>query len=559
MARKIIALVTLSAFMIFTVTCTVHKTKTVPAKTTSAWKGKKVDILGVGTTSGGYVKFMKNKPGRIVGDAVVGTIELPKEVEIPQDQVKEMEMKKAKASGKQDQKVAFVITRDGKRYEDVILRQDRLFKKTEVVSIPLAEVESVQFRKTDPAMSFLASVGVAGGVLLGGLLIIALTKESCPFIYSYDGERYVFDAEPYGGATSEGLKRTEWCRLEHLKEVRGEYRILLTNEVDETQHTDELKLWVVDHQASLHVVADETGRMRTVAAPVLPVRAFDGKGRDLLPLVSLNDQRFWVTPALEKDPEKKETLKDELVFEFPKPPGARRAKLVFNGCNTLWASQMVKRFLELYGEDVGKTYAAVRTPGPVYQMLMAWNEREELYRLKIRVEAGDGWKAKGTIVGGGPFVSEDRVYDLDLADVPGDTLRIKLVPPASFWMVNYLVVDYTEDRPVQVTEVEAAKAVDGPGRDVRELLAAADGRYVVMPNIGDAAEIIYTAPPPNPNLERTFFIKAGGYYDIHLEAKGPCQNELLHRFLVEPGSAVQYAFKQYLEFQKENMRQFLGR
>ena len=219
---------------------------------------------------------------------------------------------------------------------------------------------------------------------------------------------------------------------------------------------------------------------------------------------------------------------------------------------------MVKRFLELYGEDVGKTYAAVRTPGPVYQMLMAWNEREELYRLKIRVEAGDGWKAKGTIVGGGPFVSEDRVYDLDLADVPGDTLRIKLVPPASFWMVNYLAVDYTEDRPVQVTEVEAAKAVDGPGRDVRELLAAADGRYVVMPNIGDAAEIIYTAPPPNPNLERTFFIKAGGYYDIHLEAKGPCQNELLHRFLVEPGSAVQYAFKQYLEFQKENMRQFLG-
>ena len=223
MARKIIALVTLSAFMIFTVTCTVHKTKTVPAKTTSDWKGKKVDILGVGTTSGGYVKFMKNKPGRIVGDAVVGTVELTKEVEIPPGQVLSPGFRKE--AGKKERNIGRVVTKDNKVHEDVIIRQGRLFQKTEVVSIPLAEVESVQFRKTDPAMSFLASVGVAGGVLLGGLLILALTKESCPFIYSYDGESYVFDAEPYGGATSEGLKRTEWCRLEHLKEVRGEYRI----------------------------------------------------------------------------------------------------------------------------------------------------------------------------------------------------------------------------------------------------------------------------------------------------------------------------------------------
>ncbi len=246
--------------------------------------------------------------------------------------------------------------------------------------------------------------------------IILLTKESCPFIYSYDGARYIFDAEPYGGATCPGLKRTEWCRLEYLKEVNGRYRILLKNEVDETQYTDELKLVVIDHPRGTKIVPDEAGKMHTVAHPLVPVRAYDGKGRNILPLVTQNDWLFWQTRTQEKDPESSKGLKDELVFEFPKPEGARQAKLIFNGCNTLWGSQMLKRSLELYGNKVQDWYAEVNAHGPAFNRMNFWNTREELYRLQIRVETPAGWKSKGAVVGGGPFVSEDKAYILDLGD-----------------------------------------------------------------------------------------------------------------------------------------------
>ena len=73
--------------------------------------------------------------------------------------------------------------------------------------------------------------------------------------------RYVFDAEPYGGAIARGLERDDYGELEHLKASGGEYRLLLTNEVDETQHTNLLELWVVDHAPGSRVIADEAGKL----------------------------------------------------------------------------------------------------------------------------------------------------------------------------------------------------------------------------------------------------------------------------------------------------------
>ena len=99
-----------------------------------------------------------------------------------------------------------------------------------------------------------------------------------------------------------GLQRTEWCTLEHLNAVNGLYRIKITNEVDETQNTDELKLLVVDHPPAIRPIPDEQGGIHTVVNPVAPLSARDGKGRDILPLVQSEDGTFWQTRIEEKDP-----------------------------------------------------------------------------------------------------------------------------------------------------------------------------------------------------------------------------------------------------------------
>lgn len=507
MSKKIVTLITLFAFIVFSLSC--YTTRKEKVKTVADWEGKEVKILGVMKTSGEYIEFDKKRPGRIYKDSIVGQI------------------------------------------------------GTESISIPLSEVELVWIKKINPGLTFLATIGVAS-LVLGVVSLIALVvappkpspppvNESCPFIYSFDGEKYIFDAEPYGGAICQGLKRTEWCGLENLREINGQYRIMVTNELNETQYTDELKLVVVDHPKGVKVVPDASGKIHTVSQPMIPVQAYDQKGRDLMPSISENDWKFWVARTEEKNLERNEDLRDELIFEFTKPEGATKAKLLFNGCNTLWGSQALKRYLDLYGNKVSEWYEEMNNFGPAFFRMRNTHVREELYSLQVRVETENGWESKALIIGGGPFISEDKIYTLDISDVTGDTLRIKLTPPATFWMINHLAVDYTEDLPVTVTEIEAVEAIDHKGQDIRETLALEDNSYLVMPEIGDRAELIFRSPPQSYGMDRSVFVKASGYYDIHLKAEGEPQLELLNKLHTEPGFVIQHAFKEYLKWKKENM------
>jgi hypothetical protein len=118
-------------------------------------------------------------------------------------------------------------------------------------------------------------------------------------------------------------------------------------------------------------------------------------------------------------------------------------------------------------------------------------------------------------------------------------------------MINSLAMDYSEDQPLFVNELVPLEARDELGRDVRDLLLAEDGRYLAMPRTGDKAEVSFLSPPRQEGSQRSVFIKAGGYYDIHLEAKDAPQTELIQRIYAKPGFITRYAVKEYLRWRAE--------
>jgi len=562
-------IVTFKAFPAGADTVSVLKSEVESVKSTSDQAGGKSVISSLKTRSG--LEYRRDSDPNIISieeenDQYLIYFKLSsrdiKSVSVPMSEVKSVKSKGFYQ--KKTKIITSIVLLPGTEYSldlDVSItsiqkKEDRyvIYYDPAFVHIPFYEIDLVWVERTDVVSTFFAVVGGVALGLVAVAAIIAATKESCPFIYSFDGDRFVFDAEPYGGATSRGLQRTEWCTLEHLREVAGLYRLRITNEVEETQNTDELKLLIVDHPQGVQAVPDETGGVHTIARPVPPSLARDGRGRDILSLTGTDDWMFWQSRLEDKDPDNPADTRDELLFEFPKPAGATQAKLLFNGCNTLWASQMVKRLLELHGEEVAKCYAAVDAKGFVYQALMNWNLQEELYRLSLRVETETGWRSKGTVVGGGPFMSEDRVYPLDLSDVPGDTVRIKLLPPAGFWMINCLALDYAPDMPILTTEIAPVEATDSAGRDIRPLLLETDQNYYSMPLTGDWGSVSFLAPPSQPGLARTVICKASGYYDIHLSAKGKPRTDILDRLQREPGFAARYALKEYFRWVRENSK-----
>lgn len=559
--RKIVCLLVLVAFALFEWSCASSNSGRGPTKTVKTDIAKvdrtnvKLKIINVVTKEGKDIAFLEQTPAHFnaEGGAVVGTA-------LQQFAFKKDDVEISYKGKGQKRKVVQVKTSDGQTYK-VLTALDQgeeiVVNAYAPISIPIEDIQQVWIKKSD-------STGIVVGVLLTAAVVVALYLtlksvrdgiaesaagfDSCPFVYSWDGDKYVLDAEPYGAAISEGLKRTDWIELSSLREVGGKYRVLLANELEETQYTDELRLVAVDHPPGVKVAADLAGRMRAFARPLAPTKAVDEKGRDILNFVAANDRVFWVCPLEEKSPDDAE-LRSELLFEFPKPVGAKTARLLANVWTTAWGSRSAGMFLEHYGKSLQEKYEEVDARGPMYFKLANWMAAEELATLKVWVETPGGWKARSMIMGGAPFITKDKAYAFDVGDIPGGTLRIKLRPPVNFWMVNSLAVEYGDEPPVSVTEIAAERAVDHTGRDVGEILAETDGSYLENPDLGDRTELVFAAPPLAEGLERTVFVKASGYYKVHVDATGEPQTELAARILTEPGFAARYSFREYLKWE----------
>ena len=252
-------------------------------------------------------------------------------------------------------------------------------------------------------------------------------NSSCPFIYSWDGSSYVLDGEPYGGAITKGLERDDYIELAHLRADGGSYRLLVTNESDETQYSNLMALHVVDHPPKSQVVADANGTYHVISAPQPLVAARDQAGRDLLPWLNSNDRLIW-EPAPVVDANG--SIRNRIDLTFAKPGGARSVRLIANAATGTWGAFMMRESLAVHGRDLDAWYRTIDYNPEDRANLFAWTLREELYELKVYVKEPTGWEPRGILPGGGPVVAQNRVVTLDVSRVQGNQLQIQIRPPS---------------------------------------------------------------------------------------------------------------------------------
>jgi hypothetical protein len=502
MPKRAVALV---LTLLLTLTgCTVKKVQKLPAASIAATLPENQSVVGVTTMKGEDVAF--DAPGALIKDG--------------------------KLTGKVKKTV----------YELPIDQAQRLWIQTKEIS-------------TARTVGLVAGIGVVVAVVAVAAVLSHDTKaaapttsmqQSCPFIYSWDGTRYVFDAEPYGGAIARGLEKDDYSELGQLREVDGRYKLKITNEVDETQMTNLTELWVVDHPNGTRVVPDVLGKLHTVSEPQELLSASDAEGHDLLPWLRSTDHKIWEPPST---PDAKGNLEGDIEMSFPKPPDAKQVKLIANAGTALWGSYMIKQMVALRGRDVGKFYAAVNHSASARKALADWELREQLYQLKVYVEEPTGWEVRGVLPGTGPFITKDRILPLDVSHVKGDRLHIRIHPPAGFWALNSFAVDYSTDRAISVQTLKPATAIDPDGKSVLPQLVSADNRYLEMPNIGDTADLTFVAPARRDGSERTVVLHTRGYYKLHLPHAGDPDKKMLAAFEKVPGSAAQFAASQYAQWQ----------
>jgi hypothetical protein len=406
------------------------------------------------------------------------------------------------------------------------VRVDRCVAKQDVVSL--------KERKANTAA---IGMGVAGAVVGTALIVAAVASTSsgsggttsggssssstsskgggyalgsCPRIYAWDGAGWTLDSGTFGVSYFEAAPRTDFDRLEHLVADHGSYRMRLVNEQDETEHTDLVRLRVVDHPAGTRVVPTAAGKLVTFRDEKAPTIAHDFRGRDALDLVTSKDDHEWKSDLHDRSALRAEDARDGLRLVFAKPPGARLAKLRVAAHNTDWAGSMLGYLLAHRGATLPAWFARMSADARARGELEAFLIREGM--LNVRVKTPAGWSTRGVFWAAGSEIVKEEAFELAVGDLPGDTLEIELESALDFWSIDAASVAYGESEPVVVRELSPSSARTTAGRDVTSVLAKADGlRFDTVR--GDVAELSFAAPaPPAPGSLRSFVLETKGYY-----------------------------------------------
>jgi hypothetical protein len=132
---------------------------------------------------------------------------------------------------------------------------------------------------------------------------------SCPFLYVWNGQRYVFLSDimgvaPLGELAPDGTRvRPNPDQVVNLgsglRARNGRFTFQVTSEMRETDYFDQLRLVAVDHPSAERVYANEVyasvpsaPEIYAVGNTRLPVSAVDDRGRDVRSLISDADGRY---------------------------------------------------------------------------------------------------------------------------------------------------------------------------------------------------------------------------------------------------------------------------
>ncbi len=368
-----------------------------------------------------------------------------------------------------------------------------------------------------------------------------LLKGSCPFLYTWTGERFEFATDLLWGAPAGlpmGIDKwmpsdpEELIEIERIAPRDGSYEIRITEELWEAAFLDFVRLWVVDHPADVEVAST----MKILPGSVVPEGVLGTRG--LRPVAAAWD-------AADRDVTARVKERDGVYADGWRPS----------------RYQGVPREPWSFTFDLGATPA-----GPVRLHLDGWifptdaslnialdqGQQIPLFPPRLEVETTRGWQV---LVGNIGFpAGKTKTMVVDVPALPAGARRLRIV--ASQWLSWDRIVwapadtSVADDEPTVRAKLEPTRAELGfrgfsrlvrvapnaphefdysavstvspwlpfPGRytrygDVLELLLDPDDRSVIL-GAGDEMAVVFDAAQLDPVREgwrRTLFLESHGW------------------------------------------------
>ncbi len=394
------------------------------------------------------------------------------------------------------------------------------------VELPITAFKEVRIIKVDGERTLFANVGVLLGVglglavIAGGIFLIVWAASSCPYVYVYDGEKYIFQGEIFSGATFPNMERHDYLPLPQLQPVKGEYQLCIANELQENQFVNMAQLQAIRHPEGTQALLDVHGVPQLVAAPQLPLSARSALGNDAGTMIAQKDGLAFLF-------DEEQAEKNSLTMQFENRPDAANPKLVLHAANSVWVDQLFGRYLEKWGDTYPQW--AARQAAMSYEQRQEQNIRQDFYLSAFVKDAGGQWQLAGRFPLAGPMARRDMVLPIDRALLHGDKVDIRLETAYRFWDLDYAAMDFSDNTGMEIVSIPARSAKDQSGKSQLKALAGDDDLYLRQLRTGDFTDLRFKALSPSPGHAHTFFLHTKGYYEYVRNYSGePKMDELEH-------------------------------
>ena len=321
--------------------------------------------------------------------------------------------------------------------------------------------------------------------------------ESCPYIYVWDGGRYVLQGEAFGRSIGKALEGATTCMLPAAAARDGALRARLTNERPETHYVNRVRLLAFEAPAGSTVGLDTENRAWPVFDPRPPRRPWPGPSREL------DASRAPGADAAECGT----GYRDSLELTLPHPKGAGPGSLIVRAINTDLVYTAFALIFGYLGEQSLSFLYEVEHDPELVRTLQTWIEE---CSLSVELRQGGRWTHAGAIAPEASAVPFSRIVRIDATGVTDDSIRVRLSTLADGWRINAVEVDWTPAAPLEAHPVAMRSALHSGGGSVAERLRDADESYaVIFP--GERIDLSFDAYPASALGKIAYALDVSGY------------------------------------------------
>ena len=376
----------------------------------------------------------------------------------------------------------------------------------------------------------MATVRLVTGAFAALVVTLIATKgDFCPVVYMDREQGMDLVGEAFPGAVMRSVERRDVLSLPRPRS--GSVHVRMVDEARQTQYVDEVTLLVAEHPPDLRALVAHDRGIVLVGAAGAPTSVLDELGHDAAPLLTARDGRVWQTDLGEAA--SGAPLRDELTATFAAPPVGTPVLEIVGG-NTEWLEVVLGRVARAMGDQLPR-YRALGDRPEGAAWIASWRERQ---RVDLSVDAfmAGTWHRIATVPSPGAATLRHVAVPLPDQLAGSGTLRVRLSSGEGFWRIDQLALSVLAPSLPAMRRLAPSSATGVAGRNEREAIADADGRYAMLEDLGSVLDLRFDVAPPEEGTSQSLFLSSRGYYERQAALEGRSSPELLARLADDNGS-----------------------